>query len=1753
MEQLIKLRTAAKVRSTRASNKLRELLEQKPGSINEIELRDAIDQFDMRLTAIDQAQAAIEEETSIEELDSEVEKAEEYRDKIRIHRISAINYLDSLVIKPQDNQDKSDSVSQMSNHSSNSAATCNPNVRLPQLTLPEFSGNVIEWQGFWDKFVAIVDNSSIPEINKFTYLQSLLTGEAKSAIQGLSITEKHYRIACDILKERYGRKERIIFTHIQELLKIDVPSSSRQSKTSMLWKLQDELLTHIRSLEALNVKGEQYGVILTPLILSRLPQDIRMEWAREGSEHESDLQFLLDFLNKEIQRRERSETFKEIKRTDPETHEQRSRRIPTTSALQTSTHSPSCVFCGKTHWSEKCYDILQKNIPERRQKIKTLGLCFKCLRKGHIAKFCQVKCDICKGKHNQLCCEEANSGKVSPQSHTKKSTQVSEKEKSSVSNVGVLHSHGSSDKMCTVLQTARVKLQGKKGFTHATILFDTGSDYSYVTSSVVNKIDPEWLTSRPMTYAAFGGKTSKGNLHNVFKLEMQGLHGGRGSLCAAEVKVICAPMVRPRIPARVLQSFEELEFADTYMENCELSVDILIGLDQYWNFVKQDIVRGIDGIVAQDTVFGWVISGSWQGVPKTMSHQLLCLTDIQDSELRRFWDLDSIGITSGKSVESDFIDPVLDRFNKSITYSEGEQRYEVSLPWKQSIDHDRLLDNEKLALNRLSSLSRRLARTPDLEVRYNKALEEMESLEIIREIQPEEKVVPYPVYYLPHHPVVKESSLTTKVRPVFDASAAGYNGVSLNDCMEAGPNMIPSLVEMLVRFRRWRIALTGDITKAFLQVKVCSKDQDVHRFLWNCGNKVRVMKFLRVPFGNKASPFLLNATIKYHLSKFSDSRVIEELKENLYVDDWLSGADTIEEGCKLYQEARAILLEANMALAKSTSNDLEVSDKLFKEDGVKFLDSDSVKILGLKWLRNSDCFSFEGVPVPPNLTTTKRVVLSFLARLYDPLGFLTPFIMVTKILLQEIWQLGLEWDAEVPIDLHNRFIHWVSGLETIYNWQIPRCYSHLGWNELIKSGLEIHAFGDASEKGYGTVVYLRLPQGNGTYQVSFVLAKARVAPLKKITLPRLELLGALLTARLLVFVRKTLKVQEVEYKCWTDSTVALGWIQGDPSRWKPFVANRVLEIQDLTNPSNWSHCSGKDNPADLVSRGMFAEDLTTSQLWLNGPPWLSKSSVSKHQLEQDIVFPKEEKLSVVNVSMVSHPQTSEVEVERWSSFKKALRIVAWIGRYVHNSQLPGSHRQKGDLSYDEISRAKVNLFMSVQNKCYETEIKVLQQGKLIPKTSSLVKLNPFIGKDGLLRIKGRLQESDLTYDEKHPILLPKCHLSKLLVRFQHNLLKHAGTDTVITSLRNSYWIVGLRRLVKSIKRECVSCQKVDATACNEPAAPLPELRVKEAPPFSVTGLDYAGPLYCCDLPRKKLYILLFTCAVVRAVHLELTDSLNQADFMLALRRFVARRGMPSVIYSDNAKTFVGAQEQLIRYFGHIAPQWKFIVPLSPWWGGWWERLVRSVKVGLRKSLGGKSLTKCELETTLQEVESCINSRPLTFVGDEVDSLSTLTPSHFLIGRSGGFQVSSVNEKETDHVSLSDREVVRLQRLNKFWSKWSDNYLRNLPPTVHQFRNKGKVKVGSVVLIREDNISRLKWPLGVVSQVFPGRDGIVRRVELKTAKGKLTRPIQRLHDLELVDKDVEEVRSVIDQTQLTKQPTTVTKYGRVCKTVDRLKL
>ena len=564
-----------------------------------------------------------------------------------------------------------------------------------------------------------------------------------------------------------------------------------------------------------------------------------------------------------------------------------------------------------------------------------------CLKAGHRARYCLERCSHCKGRHHLLCCYkhalDAKSDRRSEHSSSNPSVDSHHDVTPAVSLSCV------PPKQCSVLPTARVVVTGNKGTVQANVMFDTGSDRSYISQSLVRKVGATWLGSERNTYCAFGGGKSAMADHNVYQVEVAGVNIPEPSsihLKVMEVPVICSPLQRPQVPKEAIQFFRGLDLADSrFSFDHQLTVDILVGLDQYWTLMKDGLIRTSMGLVAQETVFGWIISGTVEGKAPSTSCQLLLLSDIPDRVFRNMWDLEAVGVTDADADLGS--NSVLDDFDASIC-KKGD-RYEVSLPWKK--DRPDLHDNRASAEARLTSLRRKFHKNPQLGEQYDDVLQELERAEIIEEVPESELVSPYPVFYLPHRPVVKEDSVTTKVRPVFDASAMDPEGVSLNDCLEVGPCLIPNLVEILLRFRRWRFAVAADITKAFLQIQIRREDRDAHRFLWWYGGRTRVMRFRRVTFGVCSSSFLLSATIRHHLSQYPVSPLIVDLGENFYVDDYLSGADTEDGACAKLKEAQVVMSEAGMNLTKCTSNSPAVFDV---SRGVTSAESGSVKVLGVR-------------------------------------------------------------------------------------------------------------------------------------------------------------------------------------------------------------------------------------------------------------------------------------------------------------------------------------------------------------------------------------------------------------------------------------------------------------------------------------------------------------------------------------------------------------------------------------------------------------------------------------------------------------------------------------------------------------------------------------------------------------------------------------------------------------------------------------
>ncbi|GFQ65433.1 integrase catalytic domain-containing protein, partial [Trichonephila clavata] len=711
---------------------------------------------------------------------------------------------------------------------------------------------------------------------------------------------------------------------------------------------------------------------------------------------------------------------------------------------------------------------------------------------------------------------------------------------------------------------------------------------------------------------------------------------------------------------------------------------------------------------------------------------------------------------------------------------------------------------------------------------------------------------------------------------------------------------------------------------------------------------------------------------------------------------------------------------------------------------------------------------------------------------------------------------------------------WSSEAEGLTEIKIPRFY--LGDVDQELSSVDIHCFSDASKSAYGTILYLRFVTCNNKIETSFICSKSRVAPLKSLTLPRLELTAALLSARLAKQVSSCLKFNANIYY-WTDSLISYYWICGDSSAFKPYIKNSVQEIQLLSDPSQWGHCPGKDNPADLISRGTSAVKLAQNELWWHGPPWLKLAPDHWPNRQRDILDPElcSEELeyrSSVHVA-VTQQRESLVDINRFSSLKKLLKVTAWVFRFVNNARIVNKS-MNFYITADEIQNAEYFWLKYVQYEFYSAEILTLKRNEQLRCSSEIKSLVPYLGEDNLLRITGRLLEADLCFGEKHPVILPRhCKFTELLVIREHERIGHCGVSATLTQLRKNYWIPKGRQLVKTIIRICLICKNYNAKPADQLSGQLPRDRITQSPPFQIVGIDFTGAILVKDNQEThKSYVSLFTCAVTRAVHLELVSDMSTKCFLLALRRFLARRGNCKVIYSDNARTFKAAEKEL-AYFANILKDsefqnfvadksihWKFIVERAPWWGGFYERLVKTIKDPLRKILGKALLMFEELSTILSEVEVIVNHRPLTYVENDPGEPEPLTPAHFLELGYGDSKYPihfiELIDATTARESYPKRKTYRTLLLKQLWRRWKEQYLLRLK-TVNHFKTPSvhkNLKLNDIVLVEGNVKSKLLWELGIIKEIFIGRDNNVRSCLVKTSKGLFKKPIQLLYPLEL---------------------------------------
>ncbi|XP_045501378.1 uncharacterized protein LOC123698678 [Colias croceus] len=1638
-------------------------------------------------------------------------------------------------------------------------------IKLPVIKLPVFEGAYDQWLEYRNSYLTMIHSrDDLNDIQKFHYLKSSLSGSASHVISALEFTAENYSHAWDLLENRFHNNRLLVHNHVKALFNVQ----ALQSESFVhIRRLIDSTLRNLRALKSLNEPTDSWDTLVVYLIVSKLDQSTEREWeTHKGtllSKNESrniKLGDLLEFLgnradmlemiktnnvrgvlynkhnnNNYINSNNNQKYFSKPKTlSQPLTH---------THVVNSSRNKPKsdinikervCVDCGGEHYLYSCPKFLNRPVQERHVLVKNKNFCRNCIRTdSHVANDCSYgPCKLCKKNHNTLlhntCLssnEELSIPASIPSSHKSADTGVHSE------RINVLTCNAAAAIQPVLLSTALIDVSDSSDNYHTVkALLDNGSQNCFITESLCNRLQIPIIQS---TIHISGVGQSISKCSHTCKVNIR----SKVNRFNINIQCLVLPRITSKLPSLPIKSQrfqipKHISLADPTF-SVPSDIDILIGADIFWDLLNSDKIKLSDGPYLYDSKLGWIISGPIYNSHSFKTERVQCNLVQINTQLKKFWELEELtDFSSPMSKDDRYCETLF----KETTTRDKHGRFSVRIPLKES--PELLGDSYTMAKNRFLSLERKLDRLPNYKTLYSEFITEYETLGHMTLIETENipDLLSKPHYILPHHGVYREDSLTTKLRVVFDASANTSNNKSLNNIQYTGPPLQNDIFSILLRFRQYKYVACADIQKMYRQILIQSDQRNLQLILWRNNRNLPLQLYMlnTVTYGTASAPFLSMRCLKQLALDCNDELVARTINEDFFVDDLITGSNDLESLMELCNKISKLLKQGCFPLHKWTFN-CDVSPEMYKDLNIDV--NHSSKTLGLGWCTKRDEFYFTTKFTKNYSIVTKRVILSTVAQIYDPLGLLTPVVITAKSLLQKLWLQKLDWDDEVPETIAIAWRKFLCDLQHLHNIKIPRCVID------DNSYKELHIFTDASQDAYGACAYVRLCNNNGTLPVSVHLlcAKSKLAPIKIVSIPRLELCGALVGARLYIKIKQSLRLNFDKIYFWTDSTIVQGWLSMSPHLLKTFVQNRVAQINELTCDTIWRHVKGTDNPADIITRGTTLDTLKydSNHNWWCGPAFLRDISSKWPDNNKIFISPYSElpeiKHSAVNLH--STQLCSIFDFERYSSFIRLQRVCAYLLRFIDNVRVPIVNgirvRQTGSLSVDELQRSLDTLTRLAQQESFSEQYYRLKN-KLSLNNSKNIKnkliynkiagLNIFLDESNIIRVGGRLSNAnDFDYNKKHPVLLSGKHrFSRLLCEYEHKRLLHAGPQLLVYSMRERWWILRARDLAKQVVHNCIVCKRMKGRTLTPLMGNLPSERLEQNFPFMNCGVDYAGPLLILDRKGRgakliKSYICLFVCFSTRAIHLELVGSLSTHDYILALNRFIARRGKPYQIFSDNGKNFVGAEKELSVIFNngsdisdflsHNQIRLTFIPPYSPHFGGLWEAGVKSCKHHLRRVLGNAGLTREEFETVLTQIEAVLNSRPLSPLSSDPHDFLPLSPAHFLIGRPLTAPICE-NLTMIKPTRLGRYDHVEQLRQH-FWQRWSKEYISELQQRIKWKTNNEDLKQDSLVLIKEDNVPPLKWKLGRVTHVLPGTDGISRVAEIRTAHGIIRRSFAKI--------------------------------------------
>ena len=1420
-------------------------------------------------------------------------------------------------------------------------------VNINRLPVPEpgvFDGDPLQFLAWKSAFCTLIEKRGIAPSERVHYLKRYLSGDALKCVSSLLLipTDDSYVEAMALIEKRFGDPYNIACafkSKIENWPKIHSRDSRSLRDFSDFLKQCEVAARHNPSLRVLNDDTQNR------VMLSKLPDWLVSRWAREVHKiRQSTQQYPLfanfvSFLSREADIACEPVTMLHTEKKDHNTSGGK-KTSQGTSHLTLNTvnanQNSACHFCQKTnHPLEKCFKFKSKPMQERKAFIIEKKLCFGCLSPGHSSKFCKQRlyCSECKKRHPTPLHGDVKDNPSADKAvgksdceQTRKTDAPKQKQPSVKDKVSLfIDASMSKSTMIVPVYVSHSSNPESEKLTYA--LLDTQSDTSFVTDEVLTDLGVQGTE----TSIVLSTMTSDNTLISCQRVTGLSVRAYNNSNKLA----LPALYSRDHIPAGT-DCIPSFDIADRWpylrsvvsqlMPKSNCGIGLLIGYNCPQALVPREVVPPVDnGPFAQKTDLGWGIIGlldvrdcnSASFVCSAVSGSRIVLRTsakeiLSPQQIAQFFNREETQETGQPTSQDDikFLSLMQEQAHQT-----DDRHYQMPLPLRNPKSPPSP-NNRQLALQRLHSLTRRFSKDPQHHQLYCEFMSNLLKKGYAERVPAEELGPEVPAYYLAHHGVYNPSK-PGKIRVVMDGSAK-YFGKSLNDHLLTGPDLMNNLVGVLCRFRMDLIAFMCDIEGMFQQFKVNPEHRNFLRFFWfqdgdYSTEPVEYRSTVHL-FGAASSPAIANFGLKKAASDYEwkyGSDVKDFVHNNFYVDDGLKSVSSVEESVSLVEKCIAFCEECGLKLHKFVSNSPGLLDAIPVELRASQLKDHDVfcdmvpleRALGVKWCIESDTFRFR-IIVQHN-SMTRRGVLSTVCSVYDPLGLIAPVVLQGKKILQSLCKERLDWDDPLPESIQVHWERWLRELPVLERLEVSRCFKPENFKTIVKC--ELHSFSDASLEGYGQCTYLRLKDIEDNVHCTLVMAKSRVAPLKSITIPRLELSAAVLSTDVSCQMNNELPFSELGHVFWTDSKIVLGFIANSSKRFHIYVANRVQKIRDFSNPEQWNYVNTATNPADLVSRGCTGQDLLQSN-WFRGPDFLWENEIEylKDNVSNVELPSSEIKHNVHLANVVDNPLEY---YSRFSSWTRIIRIISTCFAFCRNLK----SKTRSEVKVEDQVKAKCWLISQVQRSTFGDEIELLTANEAVKGNSKLVKLDPFMDENGLIRVGGRIQQSSEPFEIKHPIVLPKDHfLTHLLVRHLHERTQHQGKGMTINEVRNNgFWVLGLSSLVSSLIHACVMCRRHRRSPSGQKMSDLPEERVEPSSPFTHVAVDYFGPCYIKD-GRKELkrYGVLFTCLSTRAVHIETANTLDSDSYINALRRFLCVRGPMRTLRSDRGTNITSGMAQL---------------------------------------------------------------------------------------------------------------------------------------------------------------------------------------------------------------------------------------------------